>query len=133
MPRSLPAVGLPWSSLVMNARGIAPVSVTCPRRAIGRCHVRVTLRTTRGLAVRATAGRQRRRVITLGKRRESIALGKTTSVRIKVSPQSRRLLRRLKRVRVRVRVVTRDGGGRSRTDERTTLLRLAATSSHPRL
>jgi hypothetical protein len=100
----------------LDSRGIVAISIACPTSEPGGCSGTVTLRTVG--RVPATGGARRlapKRPMTLGRRSFELRGGTSGAVRVRLSPKSRRLIRKLRRLRVFVFVDAHDGAGNATT------------------
>lgn len=104
-----PKVTIVRRALALSRTGDVIVRIACPASELPGCRGTVTLATARKVAARLAGGRAR--VVTLGSRAFRIAAGTTGVVRVRVTPSTRRLLRRLGTVAIRVRVRAVDPAG----------------------
>lgn len=117
--RTGPAVKVLSTSLRLSTTGSVAVQVRCPAGEPAGCASTIRIRT----ASKVRVSPSRTRVVTLGTLKRTLAAGRATTARVKLSRTNRSLVRRLKRVRVKVSVQAVDQAKNSRTTTRTLTLR----------
>jgi hypothetical protein len=108
-----PSMGLSGRAVRLTRRGVARLRIRCLDEQGGICAGRVVLTSVRGVSAS-----QRRRV-TFGRKRFTVAAGRTAGVRVKLSRRHRRMVVRRGSVRVRANVRARDRLGNVAVTSRT--------------
>jgi hypothetical protein len=104
-----PLLTIVRAGLTLSRKGEVAVRISCPVGEVEGCRGTVSLATARKVAARLVGGRAR--IVTLGSRSFRIAAGRTQVVRVRVKPATRRLLKRLRTVTIRVSVKATDAAG----------------------
>ncbi len=113
-----PFVRIARGTLRMNRAGKVVVKLSCSVNEQDGCRGKLSIRSTK--RVKISRRKRRRRKLTLGKAKFSVAAGQTKKVRVKLKRTPRRVVRRLKDVRVKLTAAVRDPQGNSGKTIRTT-------------
>jgi hypothetical protein len=104
--------------VTVSSKGIALISESCPAFTKDTCAGTLTLKTAGPVAASAAKKRHhkvKRRIVTLGRGRFSIAAGKTVKVRVRLSKVALAILRSNGSLRARITVVSHDAAGVAKT------------------
>lgn len=104
-----PKVTIVRAGLTLGRTRQVTVRISCPIGEVRGCRGTVTLATARKVAARIVGGRAR--ILTLGSARFSVAAGQVRIVRVRVTPATYRLLKRLRKVAIRVSARATDAAG----------------------
>jgi hypothetical protein len=102
---------------------VVKVRVTCDATSTIPCAGTIGAQTVRRFARLSAAASAKRKRVTLATKRFSVAPGKTKVVTLKLKTPAYRLLKRQRRLKVRVSVVTKDSAGRRLATSRTLTLK----------
>ena len=115
---SRPKADVSSSSLALDRRGYVAIKVKCLSTEAAGCTGTLTLRTASRVVTSA-----KKRVVTLGRATFRARGGITVRVNVKLSPRSRELVRRLKRLKVKVTAFARQPANQIGTTTKTLTLR----------
>jgi hypothetical protein len=123
--RSGPVMAVAGSVVKMGSGGAVRVLLSCPASEPGGCAGRLSLETLGRVRVSGVgiSRRLRKRKLKLGKSSFRVAGGRSAVVRIRVSKENQRLVRKLKKVRVLAIIVARDQAENAQTTKRRLTLR----------
>jgi hypothetical protein len=108
--------------LTVLKNGTVKVKIQCPPSALGNCVGSVTLKWLGAITVSV---KHKKRVLTIGRARFSIAAGHTGTVTIKLSKTALKLLARKRKLHVLGKVVAHDTRGVPKTSSATVALKAA--------
>lgn len=110
-----PTITVLGTKLVMNKKGVVPIKLACPAGADGGCSGPVSLE----------LGIQTASVRVLGKRSFSATAGGQTTLKLKLSKKSRKIVLKKRRIKATLRIIARDRLGRSHTTLKTVSVKAA--------
>ncbi|HTW42598.1 MAG TPA: hypothetical protein VMD79_09815 [Solirubrobacteraceae bacterium] len=113
-PAPVPDAQLTASTLVATAKGVVSVTVRCPAD-VPSCTGTVVLRTMSAVLVTTHGGQRKAQVLTLASERFTVAGGKTTTVRLRLSASGRALVNQERALQTRATVFARDPAGTTHT------------------
>ena len=102
-------------SVKMSKRGTVTISLQCAGKR--RCKGRMSITTAEPVS------RKRRKLVTLGSKKFTIAPGKKRNVKVRLSKSKRKLARKLKRFKAKVVIREVDQRGNPRISSRVFILR----------
>src|SRR5262249_13638534 len=115
---AVPAATLRGSSLHVGRRGFVTLRISCPVGA-SRCEGTVRLRSPGAVVSERGAGAS---VLTLASGRFSVAGGRVTTVRLRLTARARALLAKRGHLKVRVLILAHDSTGQSHSGRATATL-----------
>jgi PKD repeat protein len=108
-----PAASIKGGALTADPKGVVTVTVSCPTGS-GACSGTLTLKTASAIAAKTT----KKKILTLGTARYSVAAGKSVSVKVHLTAAGRKAIKKLKSMKI---ALTAGGPGASTSSATATL------------